>query len=180
MTRTSWSKPSSTRSDTSRSISFGLRLILAAIPSTVSVESGLSWKYINNSALVSDPINFSRRSVLVGASCCRCPFWQDHKSAVVMPAYLRFIVFCRGELESALERTRLLLCNSRILLAGARCLSFWECRLFGGLLSCRSLHPGLLVRLRGTLRSWFQAVVCPMGPRLSLVLYSSRLPGILP
>src|SRR2546428_519906 len=96
-----------------------------------------------------------------------------------MPVYPWFIVSCRGGLGLVLGRTRLLLCSSRILPAGAQCLASWECRLFGGLLSCRSLHPRLLDRLQGILRSWFQAVVCPMGPRLSLLLYSSRPLGIL-
>src|SRR5207245_1655561 len=59
---TSLRSPSSTRSDTSRSISFGFRWILLAIPSTVSVDSGFSWKNIRSSAFVSEPISFSIRS----------------------------------------------------------------------------------------------------------------------
>src|SRR5207245_6736278 len=63
---TSLRSPSSTRSDKSRSISFGFRRILLAIPSTVSVDSGFSWKNIRSSAFVSEPISFSIRSAFGG------------------------------------------------------------------------------------------------------------------
>src|SRR5712691_10754618 len=97
-----------------------------------------------------------------------------------MIAYLWFIVFCQEELELALERIRLLLCSSRILLACVRFLSSWECRLFGGPSSCQSLHPKLRGRRLETLRSWSQAVVFPKGPRLSSALCSSQPLGISP
>src|SRR5712692_3773077 len=139
------------------------------MPSTVSVVSGLSWKYIKSSVLVSDPMSFSRRSFLSGGFCLSATVLGSRQEALLaLAAYFWIIGFCRGELAWVPERSRLLLCSSRIPLVDARCLSSLECTLFGVPSNCRSSRPILQGRLPETLQSWSQVVAFPKEPRLSL------------